>query len=162
MTAVLSIGSNLGDRMEALQRAVDILEPVAVSPVYESVPVGGPPQPDYLNAVVICSVDAATAWERAQQAEQALGRERTVRWGPRTLDVDLIVADGVPPSGIMLPHPRAHERAFVLAPWHDLDPEAVVPGRGRVTDLLGAVDLAGVDKREELQLMTHHRSTEES
>jgi 2-amino-4-hydroxy-6-hydroxymethyldihydropteridine diphosphokinase len=148
--------------MEALQKAVDILEPVVVSPVYESVPVGGPAQPNYLNAVVICALEAAAAWQRAQRAEQALGRERTIRCGPRTLDVDLIVADGVPPSGIMLPHPRAHERAFVLVPWHDVDPDAVVPGYGRIADLLGAVGTAGVDKREELQLMTRHRSTEES
>ncbi|MDT7573086.1 MAG: dihydroneopterin aldolase / 2-amino-4-hydroxy-6-hydroxymethyldihydropteridine diphosphokinase [Actinomycetota bacterium] len=162
MTAVLSIGSNLGDRLAALQTAVDILDPMTVSPVYETAPVGGPSQPSYLNAVVICDLDAATAWERAQRAEQALGRERTVRWGPRTLDVDLIVADGVPPSGIVLPHPRAHERAFVLLPWHDADPDAVVPGHGRVADLLAAVGSTGVDKREELQLMSHHRSTEES
>jgi 2-amino-4-hydroxy-6-hydroxymethyldihydropteridine diphosphokinase len=162
VTAVLSIGSNLGDRLAALQTAVDILDPMTVSPVYETAPVGGPSQPSYLNAVVICDLDAATAWERAQRAEQALGRERTVRWGPRTLDVDLIVADGVPPSGIVLPHPRAHERAFVLLPWHDADPDAVVPGHGRVADLLAAVGSTGVDKREELQLMSHHRSTEES
>jgi 2-amino-4-hydroxy-6-hydroxymethyldihydropteridine diphosphokinase len=162
VTAVLSIGSNVGDRMAALQAAVGILEPAAVSPVYETVPVGGPPQPSYLNAVLICELDAATAWDLAQAAEQALGRERVVRWGPRTLDVDVIVADGVPPDGILLPHPRAHERAFVLVPWHDLDPDAVVPGHGRVTDLLGVVDTAGVDKRDDLQLVPRDRSTEES
>lgn len=162
MTAVLSIGSNLGDRVAALQAAVDILEPLAVSPVYETAPVGGPPQPSYLNAVVVCEVDAVEAWARARRAEQALGRERTVRWGPRTLDVDLLVADGAPPDGILLPHPRAHERAFVLAPWHDVDPEAVVPGRGRLADLLAGVDRTGVDRRDDLRLLLPDRSTKES
>ena len=162
VTAVLSIGSNLGDRMAALQAAVDILEPDEISPVYESVPVGGPPQPDYLNAIVICRLDAAEAWERAQRAERRLSRERVVRWGPRTLDVDVIVADGVPPDRIVLPHPRAHERAFVLVPWHDLDPEAVLPGHGRVSDLLAGLDVAGVDRRQDLHLVRHDRSLKES
>jgi 2-amino-4-hydroxy-6-hydroxymethyldihydropteridine diphosphokinase len=162
VTAVVSIGSNLGDRLAALQTAVDILEPFAVSPVYESVPVGGPPQPSYLNAVLVCDLDAARTWDLAQQAEQALGRERTVRWGPRTLDVDLIVADGVPPGGILLPHPRAAERAFVLVPWHDVDPEADIPGRGRVADLLVTVDVTGVDRRDDLLLLPHRRPIEES
>jgi 2-amino-4-hydroxy-6-hydroxymethyldihydropteridine diphosphokinase len=162
VTAVVSLGSNLGDRLAALQAAVDILEPVAVSPVYESVPVGGPPQPSYLNAVIVCPLDAATAWARAQRAEHALGRERVVRWGPRTLDVDLILADGVAPAGIVLPHPRAHERAFVLVPWHDVEPAAVVPGHGRVADLLTAVGIAGVDRRDDLHLHMRDPATKES
>jgi 2-amino-4-hydroxy-6-hydroxymethyldihydropteridine diphosphokinase len=162
VTAVLSLGSNLGDRLAALQAAVDILDPIAVSPVYESVPMGGPPQPAYLNAVVVCTLDAATAWERAQQAEQAQGRTREIRWGPRTLDVDLIVADGVPPNGIVVPHPRAHERAFVLVPWHDIDAQAAVPGQGRVSDLLATVDRTGVDRRDDLQLQVRDRSSKES
>jgi 2-amino-4-hydroxy-6-hydroxymethyldihydropteridine diphosphokinase len=162
VTAVLSIGSNLGDRLAALQAAVDILDPAAVSPVYASAPVGGPPQPDYLNAVVICALDATRAWARALQAERTLRRERDIRWGPRTLDVDLIIADGTPPQGVVLPHPRAHERAFVLLPWHDLDPDAVVPGHGRVDDLLGRVGTAGVDRRDDLKLVPRNRSTEES
>jgi 2-amino-4-hydroxy-6-hydroxymethyldihydropteridine diphosphokinase len=162
VTAVLSIGSNLGDRLAALQAAVDILEPAAVSPVYETVPVGGPPQPSYLNAVVVCRLDAAEAWGRAQRAEQALGRERVVRWGPRTLDVDLIVADGITPEGIALPHPHAHERAFVLVPWHDLDPGAALPGHGTVAGLLAAVSTAGVDRRGDLHLVARDRTTKES
>jgi 2-amino-4-hydroxy-6-hydroxymethyldihydropteridine diphosphokinase len=160
--AVLSIGSNLGDRLAALQAAVAVLEPTEISPVYETAPVGGPPQPSYLNAVVLCRLDAARAWARAQQAEREQGRERSVRWGPRTLDVDLIAAEGVPPAGIVLPHPRAHERAFVLMPWHDVDPDAVVPGHGRVSDLLERVDRAGVDRRDDLQLVPHDRVTKES
>ena len=162
MTAVLSIGSNLGDRLSALQAAVDILEPTAISPVYESTPVGGPPQGDYLNAVLICELDAHEAWDRAQQAERSRGRQRSVRWGPRTLDVDVILADGDAPEALLLPHPRAHERAFVLVPWHDVDAEAVLPGHGRVADLLVTVGTTGVHKRDDLELFPHDRSSKES
>lgn len=151
MTAALSIGSNLGDRLAMLRLAVDVLEPTAVSPVYETAPVGGVEQGDYLNAVLLCDLDAGQAWARAQQAEQAAGRERGVRWGPRTLDVDVVVADGPVPAGLQLPHPRAHERAFVLLPWLDVDPDAVLPGHGRVRDLL--VDDAGVRRRDDLRLL---------
>lgn len=150
MTAVLSVGSNLGDRLAMLRLAVDVLAPTAVSPVYETAPVGGVEQGDYLNAVLVCDVDAAAAWERAQRAEAAAGRERVVRWGPRTLDVDLVVADGPVPDGLVLPHPRAHERAFVLRPWLDVDPDAVLPGHGAVRDLLVAE--AGVRRRDDLRL----------
>lgn len=162
MTAVLSIGSNLGDRLGALQAAVDILQPSTISPVYETSPVGGPPQGDYLNAVLICGLDAPEAWDRAQQAERFCGRQRTTRWGPRTLDVDVIVADGEPPEAIRLPHPRAHERAFVLLPWYDVDDAAALPGCGRVAELLGTVDTTGVRRRDDLELVPHHRSSKES
>ena len=134
MTAVLSLGSNLGDRLAHLRAGVAVLEPVAVSPVYETAPWGGVEQDDFLNVVVVCDYDAAEAWERAVRAEEAEGRVRDVRWGPRTLDVDVVVADGADPA-LELPHPRAHERAFVLVPWLDLDPDAVLPGHGRVADL---------------------------
>ena len=151
---VLALGSNLGDRLENLQGAVDALagtpglEFRAVSPVYETRPVGGPEQPDYLNAVV--SVDTTLPGRailgRAQGVEEAFGRVRDVTWGPRTLDVDVIVCgDEVSAdAALTLPHPRAHERAFVLAPWHDIEPDAEIPGRGRVGDLLDAVGLDGV------------------
>ena len=152
MTAVLSLGSNLGDRMVYLRLAVELLEPYAVSPVYETTPVGGPSdQQDYLNAVVLVDVDAAGAWERAQIAEQRARRAREVRWGPRTLDVDVVWADGQA-AGLLLPHPRAAERAFVLAPWADVQPDAVLPGRGPVKELLAAMDLAGVRRRDDLVL----------
>ena len=147
MTAVLSIGSNLGDRLAHLQGAVDALRPwvVAVSPVYETAPWGPVPQDDYLNAVVLADdADAApNDWlHRAQAAEQAAGRTRDVRWGPRTLDVDVIDVDGGTNADpeLTLPHPRAHERAFVLVPWAQVAPDAVLPGHGRVADL--ATDLA--------------------
>ncbi len=134
MTAVLSLGSNVGDRLSVLRAALDVLEPVAVSPVYETAPWGGVEQEDFLNLVALCSYDAAEAWRRAVLAETAAGRERDVRWGPRTLDVDVIWADGADPA-LVLPHPHAHERAFVLVPWLDVDPDAVLPGHGRVADL---------------------------
>lgn len=148
MTAVLSLGSNLGDRAGHLRDAVALLRPVAVSPVYETDPVGGPEQGPYLNLVVVCALDAGQAWRLAQQAERAAGRERGVRWGPRTLDVDVVTADGPVPVGLELPHPRARERAFVLVPWHDLDPTAVLPGAGPVAHLLAGLDPTGVRRWE--------------
>jgi 2-amino-4-hydroxy-6-hydroxymethyldihydropteridine diphosphokinase len=151
---VLALGSNLGDRLENLQGAVDALFDaagfgfVAVSPVYETAPVGGPEQPDYLNAVIVLdtALSARTILDRAHGVEEVFGRVRDQRWGPRTLDVDVIVCgDEVSDDPeLTLPHPRAHERAFVLAPWHDVDPDATIPGRGRVADLLAAVGPDGV------------------
>jgi 2-amino-4-hydroxy-6-hydroxymethyldihydropteridine diphosphokinase len=151
---VLALGSNLGDRLANLQGGVDALcagpglEDVAVSPVYETAPVGGPAQPDYLNAVLTArtSLPARAVLDRGRAAENALRRVRGRRWGPRTLDVDVIVY-GDEISGdpeLTLPHPRAHERAFVLAPWHDLDPGAAIPGQGPVAGLLAAAGTAGV------------------
>lgn len=153
MTAVLSVGSNVGNRLAHLRLAVEILAPRAVSPVYETAPVGGVEQDDFLNAVLLCGLDAAAAWERAQAAERAAGRERTVRGGPRTLDVDVVVADGPAPEGLVLPHPRAHERAFVLVPWDDLDPAAVLPGHGPVSLLLEGLAPRGVRRRNDLVLL---------
>jgi 2-amino-4-hydroxy-6-hydroxymethyldihydropteridine diphosphokinase len=161
-TVVLALGSNLGDRLANLQRGVDLLsagpglEDVAVSPVYETAPVGGPDQPDYLNAVLVAvtSLTARAVLYRAQAAEQALQRVRGARWGPRTLDVDVIVYDDVVSADpeLTLPHPRAYQRAFVLAPWHDVDPGAVIPGKGRVADLLAAADTAGVRLRGDARI----------
>ncbi|CAN5148650.1 2-amino-4-hydroxy-6-hydroxymethyldihydropteridinediphosphokinase [soil metagenome] len=151
MTAVLAIGSNLGDRLAMLRLAVEVLEPAAASPVYQTAPVGGVEQDDYLNAVLLCDGDAEAVWVLGQRAERAAGRERVVRWGPRTLDVDVVVADGPVPDGLLLPHPRAHERGFVLRPWLDVDPDAHLPGHGRVRDLL--VDDPGVRRRDDLRLL---------
>jgi 2-amino-4-hydroxy-6-hydroxymethyldihydropteridine diphosphokinase len=132
-SVVLALGSNLGSRLDILQGAVNAVAGLPgvwidkASPVYETVPVGGPDQPDYLNAV--------------HQVEADFDRVREVRWGPRTLDIDIIAYQGVvcgDPS-LTLPHPRAHERAFVLAPWHDADPDAAIAGHGPVADLLKAV-----------------------
>ena len=153
---VIAMGSNLGDRLDYLQGGLDGLFDtprlvfLAVSPVYETTPVGGPEQPDYLNAVTIgeTTLPAWAVLERCHSLEDAFGRVRGELWGPRTLDLDLIVygdemSDG---PGLMLPHPRAHERAFVLAPWHDADPDAELPGQGKVADLLKALGTTGVTR----------------
>ncbi len=153
---VLALGSNLGDRLGNLQRGVDILcgDPdlrcTAVSAVYQTSPVGGPEQPDYLNAVLLASsaLGGRAILARCQAAEQALHRVRTARWGPRTLDVDVIVCGeevSADPE-LTLPHPRAHERGFVLVPWHEVDPGARIPGRGPVAELLADTGRTGVDR----------------
>jgi 2-amino-4-hydroxy-6-hydroxymethyldihydropteridine diphosphokinase len=156
---VIAMGSNLGDRLDYLQGGLDGLFDtprirfLTVSPVYQTAPVGGPEkQSDYLNAVVIgeTTLPAQAVLERCHSLEAAYGRVRGERWGPRTLDLDLIIyGDEVSISpGLTLPHPRAHERAFVLAPWHDADPGAVLPGWGPVADLLAAIGTAGVARLE--------------
>jgi 2-amino-4-hydroxy-6-hydroxymethyldihydropteridine diphosphokinase len=155
---VLSIGSNLGDRLEHLRSVVAALHPVAVSPVYETAPWGGVEQDDYLNAIVVADDPATDAYgwlARARELERTAGRTREVRWGPRTLDVDVIDVDGGTNADpeLTLPHPRAHERAFVLVPWADAEPDAVLPGHGRVADLVAdlAADGSGV-RRTDLEL----------
>lgn len=159
MTGVLALGSNLGDRLAHLRGGLAViggrLPVLAVSPVYETAPVGGPPQADYLNAVVVVDAeDPDLLLATARAAEAAEGRERGERWGPRTLDVDVIVAGAarVERPDLVLPHPRAHERGFVLAPWHDVQPAADLPGHGPVAALLAAVDPAGVRRRDDLAL----------
>jgi 2-amino-4-hydroxy-6-hydroxymethyldihydropteridine diphosphokinase len=152
--AVLALGSNLGDRDDILQGAADAIAALdgvrvtAASPVYETVPVGGPPQPDYLNAVLLVetSLPSVELLGYLHEIEAAFDRVRLVRWGPRTLDIDIVTVAGERSDDpeLTLPHPRAHERAFVLAPWHDVDPDAVLPGWGPVADLLAAVDQAGI------------------
>jgi 2-amino-4-hydroxy-6-hydroxymethyldihydropteridine diphosphokinase len=138
--AVLSIGSNLGDRLAHLRSVVTVLDPVLVSPVYETAPWGGVEQDDYLNAIVVVEDPGTDAYgwlDRAHELEQAAGRTRAVHWGPRTLDVDLIDVDGTTSAdpALTLPHPHAHERAFVLVPWADVEPDAVLTGHGRIADL---------------------------
>ena len=154
--AYLGIGANLGDRAARLQGAVVGLagapgvDVVAVSPVYETVPVGGPPQPDYLNAVLLArtALPSRALLGRLHEIEAAFDRERSVRWGPRTLDIDIITVAGEVSADpdLTLPHPRAHERAFVLAPWHDVDQDAELPGYGPVAALLAAADRSGISR----------------
>jgi 2-amino-4-hydroxy-6-hydroxymethyldihydropteridine diphosphokinase len=168
--AVLSLGSNLGDRHAQLRAAVAGLgESVLVrSGIYETPPWGDPDQPAYLNAVVLVADLAADpmAWLiRARQLEAAAGRVRDPqrRFGPRTLDVDVIVVwqeDDSPvisdDEELILPHPRAHQRAFVLRPWIDIQPYGQLPGHGWLTDLLNAdamaAQLADVRPRPDLTL----------
>jgi 2-amino-4-hydroxy-6-hydroxymethyldihydropteridine diphosphokinase len=161
---VFSLGSNQGDRLALLQGAVDAIADTpglrvdAVSPVYETAAVGGPEQPDYLNAVVVCDGDLSprTLLDRAHAVEESFGRVRDVRWGPRSLDVDLVVVGDlvVHEHDLEVPHPRARERAFVLVPWHDVDPSAELPGAGAVAALLAGLDRSGVRPRPDLELVT--------
>ena len=150
----IALGSNLGNRLENLQGGLDALFDApglalaAISPVYLTAPAGGPQQPDYLNAVLIAAttLPAHAILERCHGVEAVFGRVRDEVWGPRTLDLDIIVYGDVVSDDpeLTLPHPRAHERAFVLAPWHDIDPDAEIPGRGRVSDLLAKLGTAEV------------------
>ena len=146
MTTVLSLGSNLGDRRGHLRAALAVLRPAAVSSVWQTAPVGGPPQDDFLNLVALVEDDATQAWVLAQRAEHEAGRVRTVRWGPRSLDVDVVAGCPPVPPGLVVPHPRAHQRAFVLAPWLEVEPAAVLPGHGPVAALLQALGTAGVHR----------------
>jgi 2-amino-4-hydroxy-6-hydroxymethyldihydropteridine diphosphokinase len=167
---VLSLGSNLGDRLDNLQEAIDTLFDapgltfVALSPVYETVPYGGPnggipEQDDYLNAVVVADTRLApeTLLERVLNIENSMRRVREVRWGPRTLDIDIVLFGNVTSDDpkLTLPHPRAHERAFVLVPWADIEPDVLLPGHGRVADLAAALrtgDPEAVRRRDDLIL----------
>ena len=151
MTAVVSLGSNVGDRAGHLRAGLDLLAarfPVlAVSPVYESEPVGVVDQPAFLNCVaVLDTVDAEGLLRAAHDAEEARHRVRSRRWGPRSLDVDVVNVDALVSADprLTLPHPRAHERAFVLAPWLDIDRDAVLPGHGPVWRLLRRLPTDGV------------------
>ena len=157
MRVVLSLGSNLGDRLARLQSVVDGLGPAlrAVSAVYETDAWGGVEQGPFLNAVLIADDPQRDAYgwlRRAHEFENAAERVRDQRWGPRTLDVDLVTChDGesevtLRDKDLTLPHPYAHQRAFVLVPWLDVDPDAelTVAGERRPVGKL----LAGLDPTE--------------
>jgi len=147
--AVIALGANLGDARAALTGAVaalrelSALELLAESSIYSTAPIGGVEQDDYLNAVVIAgtSLSPDELLEALQAIENAWHRTREVRWGPRTLDLDLIDYEGVTSAdpNLTLPHPRAHERAFVLVPWQEADPQAELPGLGPVSALIGSL-----------------------
>jgi 2-amino-4-hydroxy-6-hydroxymethyldihydropteridine diphosphokinase len=150
--AYLGLGSNLGDRLHRLQAAVDGLAHTdgvtvtGVSPVYETAPVGGPPQPDYLNAVVGLDTDlgARALLEVAQALESAAARVRHQRWGPRTLDVDVLLVgdERVHEPDLEVPHPRLRDRGFVLAPLADLDPRAAGTPPGQTWPGVHRTDLS--------------------
>lgn len=131
--AFLALGSNIGDSWAILTEAVAAMpDLVAVSPVYETEPVGGPEQDPFLNIVVELDTERSPRelLELCRSLELAAGRERVIRWGPRTLDVDvLLVGDlTVDEDDLTVPHPRMHERNFVMVPLLDLAPDIVVPG----------------------------------
>ena len=145
VAAYLGLGSNLGDRLGNLQRAVDLLAAgdgvtvVRSSRVYETEPVGGPPQPDYLNAVIAVetALSARELLRTCMGVEVELGRVRDERWGPRTIDVDVLTYgdERIDEPDLTVPHPRMHERGFVLLPLGELDPDPPLPGGLRLAAL---------------------------
>jgi 2-amino-4-hydroxy-6-hydroxymethyldihydropteridine diphosphokinase len=144
MKAVISLGANVGDPKANLDLAVALLreatQVISVSNYLQTKPVGGPEQPDYLNAVAIVESDlpAKELLALLNGIETAMGRTREIHWGPRVIDLDLIQYGGllVQDEKLTLPHPRAHERRFVLAPWFEIEPEAILLTHGRISDLL--------------------------
>jgi 2-amino-4-hydroxy-6-hydroxymethyldihydropteridine diphosphokinase len=143
--AYIGLGSNLGDR-EATIRAATAALPgvVAMSALRETDPVGKTDQPRFLNAVAALETElsAGELLDVLLSVERELGRERRERWGPRTIDLDLLLYgdETLDEPGLRVPHPRLHERRFALEPLAELDPELFVPGRGRVKDLLARLD----------------------
>jgi len=161
---VLGLGSNLGDRLAELQNAVAGLvdagvQVTAVSPVMRTTPVGGPDgQPDFLNAVAVgrTELNPFELLRLCRRIEDAADRNRDVRWGPRPIDVDILDFAGrtVDEPDLVLPHPRAAERAFVLVPWAMLSPDDRLggPDGPRVADLAAGVDQTGVAVAEDLRI----------
>ena len=148
--AYVGLGANLGQREETLREAVRILDRapdvdvIAVSELRETEPVGPIAQPPFLNGAVALetALSARELLELLLDVERSLGRIREERWGPRVVDLDLLLYgdDAVDEPGVEVPHPRLHERRFALEPLAELDPELELPGRGRVSDLLAALD----------------------
>ena len=144
MKAVVALGANIGNPREQMDLAVALLreatEVIAVSSYFVTKPVGGPEQPDYLNAVCILESDlpATDLLAVLQGIETSLGRQRTVQWGPRTIDLDLIQYGSLLSAAdeLELPHPRAHERRFVLEPWFEIEPDAILLTHGKISELL--------------------------
>jgi 2-amino-4-hydroxy-6-hydroxymethyldihydropteridine diphosphokinase len=144
MKAVVAVGANIGNPQEQMEIAVQLLREstnvVAVSSFYKTAPVGGPDQPDYINAVVLIESElpAMELLSLLHGVEKSLGRERIERWGPRTIDLDLIQYGTLLSSAdeLILPHPRAHERRFVLEPWFEVEPQAILLTHGPISDLL--------------------------
>mgnify|MGYP000514668372 CR=1 FL=1 len=144
MKAVIALGANIGDPQEQMDIAIALLreslEVTAVSSYFTTAPVGGPEQPDYLNAVCIAESElpAADLLALLHGIEKALGRERIEHWGPRTIDLDLIQYGTILSYAeeLTLPHPRAHERRFVLEPWAEVEPDALLLTHGKISDLL--------------------------
>lgn len=144
MRAVISLGANIGNPREQMDLAVAMLreatDVIAVSTYHRTAPVGGPTQPDFLNAICIAESElpAIDLLSLLHGIEKSLGRERIQRWGPRTIDLDLIQYGSLisKAAELELPHPRAFERGFVLAPWMEIEPDAVLLTHGKVAELL--------------------------
>ena len=144
MKAVISLGANIGNPEEQMQLAIAMLreatDVIALSSIYTTEPVGGPEQPNYLNAICIAESElpAADLLALLHGIEKTLGRERVERWGPRTIDLDLIQYGSILSSAeeLELPHQRAHERKFVLEPWLEVEPDAILLTHGKVSELL--------------------------
>jgi len=144
MKAVVALGANIGNPSEQMNLAIAMLkeatEVIAISSFYTTKPVGGPEQPDYINAVCILESElpALDLLSLLQGIEKSLGRERIERWGPRTIDLDLIQYGSLLSKAVELelPHPRAHERRFVIEPWHEIEPDAVLLTHGKISELL--------------------------
>lgn len=161
-TSFLSLGSNLGDRLDHLSKAVTALakqpkiKVLKVSSVYQTKPVGGPEQDDYLNAVVKIQTElsAHELLGVTQSIENNEGRVREVRWGPRTLDIDVLTYDDLISADdkLTLPHPRISERAFVLVPFFEIDPQATISGLGKVADLYQQIAKFDVQLNSDMKL----------
>ena len=144
MKAVIALGANIGDPKAQMDLAVAMLreatEVISVSEYFSTKPVSDIAQPDYLNAVCIVESElpAMDLLSLLHGIEKALGRQRLEKWGPRTIDLDLIQYGSLLSSAdeLMLPHPRAHERRFVLEPWISIDPEAILLTHGKISELL--------------------------
>ncbi len=144
MRAVVALGANLEEPRKAVELAIELLKQstdvIAISSMYETAPVGGPEQDNYINAVVTLESDlpAADLLALLHGIEKSMGRVRDERWGPRVIDLDLIQYGTLLSKSeeLTLPHPRAHERRFVLEPWHEIDPQAILLTHGRIDQLL--------------------------
>jgi 2-amino-4-hydroxy-6-hydroxymethyldihydropteridine diphosphokinase len=144
MKAVIALGSNIGNPKENLDLALALLKEATdvkkVSSYYITKPVGYEEQPDFVNAVCIIETElpAMELLNMLHGIEKAMGRERTIKWGPRTLDLDIIQYGSLLSKSeeLTLPHPRAHERKFVLEPWHEIEPDAILLTHGKIEELL--------------------------
>lgn len=155
MRAVISLGSNIGDKFSYLQSAVNEInglsnsEILICSSVYKTKPIGFEDQDDFLNSVLILETDfsAEELLLKLLLIELNLGRERSIKWGPRTIDLDLIDYEKIIMNSdtLTLPHPRAHERCFVLKPWNEIDENAEISAHGKVKNLLQNLDCQGVE-----------------
>jgi 2-amino-4-hydroxy-6-hydroxymethyldihydropteridine diphosphokinase len=144
MKAIIALGSNIGEPKENLDMALALLreatEVTKISSYYITKPVGYEDQPDFVNAVCIIetALPALDLLKMLNGIEKAMGRERLIKWGPRIIDLDIIQYGSVLSSAeeLTLPHPRAHERKFVLEPWHEIEPDAILLTHGKIADLL--------------------------